>query len=168
MMGGVKDHPHSYTAAGWREWVRLPEIGVPWIKAKLDTGARTSSLHAFDVEEFGREDQAWVRFKVCPWQDSLEEEVVVERPVHDRRHVRSSSGHVEERVVVRLPLVLMGQPLHTEFTLSNRDSMGFRMLVGRQALRQGFTVAPGESFLGGKPPREVRRRNRGKPMQPTG
>ncbi len=142
----------------------LPEAGVPWIKAKLDTGARTSSLHAFDLEEFVRDGREWVRFKVRPWQESDADEVLVERPVHDRRRIRSSSGHVEERVVVRLTLVLMGKQFRAEFTLSNRDEMGFRMLVGRQALRRGFTVAAGESFLGGRPPKEVRRRNRGKPV----
>jgi len=163
MMGGVKDHPHSYTPVGWREWVSLPAIGVPWIKAKLDTGARTSALHAYDLEEFVRDGREWVRFRVRPWQESTEDEVVVERPVHDRRRVRSSSGHVEERVVVQLPLVLMGRELRAEFTLSNRDEMGFRMLVGRQALRRGFVVSSGESFLGGRPPKEIRRRNRGKP-----
>jgi len=148
--------------------VRLPGAGVPWIKAKLDTGARTSSLHAFGLEEFSRDGADWVRFRVRPWQDSDEDEVVVERPVHDRRRVRSSSGHVEERIVVRLPLVLMGRELRAEFTLSNRDEMGFRMLVGRQALRHGFVVAAGESFLGGRPPREIRRRNRGKPPKRPG
>ena len=161
MIGGVSND-HSATAAGWREWVSLPDDGVPWIKAKLDTGARTSSLHAFDLVEFERDGRAWVRFTVRPWQESDADEVVVERPVHDRRHVRSSSGHVQERIVVRMPLQLMGRVIRAEFTLSNRDAMGFRMLVGRQALRRGFLVAAGESFLGGRPPKEIRRRNRGK------
>ena len=143
--------------------MQLPDVGIPWIKAKLDTGARTSSIHAFDKAEFERDGVEWVRFRVRPWQESIEDEVVVECPVHDRRHVRSSSGHVEERIVVRMRVTLVGRTVPAEFTLSNRDQMGFRMLIGRQALRRGFVVAAGESFLGGRAPRTMRRRNRGRP-----
>ena len=93
---------YSSTIAGWREWVSLPQVGVRWIKAKLDTGARTSSLHAFDLEEIVLADgHDGVRFGVHPWQDSEEDAVVVEWPVLDRREVRSSSGHTEERIFVR-------------------------------------------------------------------
>ncbi len=74
---------------GWREWVGLPDLDVDWIKAKIDTGARTSALHAFDVREFDRDGEDWVRFKVKPWQNSQEDAVTVECPVHDRRAVRS-------------------------------------------------------------------------------
>jgi hypothetical protein len=151
--------------AGWREWVALPTIGIPWIKAKLDTGARTSSLHAYKIKVFDRDGDEWVRFRVRPWQESADDETLVELPVHDRRRVRSSSGHVEERVVVRVPLVLTGHEVLAEVTLTNRDAMGFRMLIGREALRQGFAVTPAASFLGGRAPREVRRRNRGRPAE---
>ena len=161
-MDRVSELPHSIIA-GWREWASLPEIGVPWIKVKLDTGARTSALHAFDVEEFEREGAEWVRFGVRPWQNSDDDAVVVETPVFDRRQVRSSSGHVEQRIVVLMRLVLLGRDVTAEVTLSNRDEMGFRMLVGREALRNGFLVAAGESFLGGRAPRRVRRQNRGRP-----
>src|SRR5690606_16450526 len=89
-------------------------------------------------------------------------ETVVECPVHDRRLVRSSSGHVQKRYVVMLTMVLMGHEVEAEFTLSNRDQMGFRMLIGRQALRQRFAVVSGRSFLGGRAPKPFRRRNRGK------
>lgn len=153
---------HSNTLTGWREWVALPDLGVDWIKAKIDTGARTSSLHAFDIEEFAREDESWVRFRVKPWQDSQEDTVVVETPVHDRRAVRSSSGHAQERLVVLLMIRLVDREVLAEVTLSNRDEMGFRMLIGREALRRGYTVDPARSFLGGRAPREARRRNRGK------
>ena len=119
----------------------LPGAGVPWIKAKLDTGARTSSLHAFDLEEIELPDGTdGVRFGVRPWQDSDEDAVVVECPVHDRRTIRSSSGHTEERIVVLMDV----------------------KLIGREALRNGFLVAAGESFLGGRAPRPVRRLNRGR------
>ncbi|MDT0157296.1 ATP-dependent zinc protease [Microbacterium sp. ARD32] len=153
---------HSNTSTGWREWVGLPDLGVDWIKAKIDTGARTSSLHAFDVVEFERDGGDWVRFAVHPWQESRADAVVHESPVHDRRAVRSSSGHAEERLVVQLRMRLVGQIVEGEVTLTNRDEMGFRMLIGRQVLRRGFIVDPAKSFLGGHAPRETRRRNRGR------
>jgi hypothetical protein len=141
--------------------VSLPELGVDWIKAKIDTGARTSSLHAFDIEEFRRDGQDWVRFAVRPWQESQADAVIHECPVHDRRAVRSSSGHAEDRLVVMLRMRLVGQDVQGEVTLTNRDEMGFRMLIGRQVLRGGFIVDPAKSFLGGRAPKEARRRNRG-------
>jgi len=150
------------TLAGWREWVQLPEIGVPWIKAKLDTGARTSAIHAYKIKRFEKDGKAWVRFRVRPWQESTEDEVVVECAVHDVRSIRSSSGHVQERYVVKMRLELLGRRVTAEVTLSNRDQMGFRMLIGRQALRRRFLVDAGSSFLGGRAPRPVRRRNRGR------
>ena len=161
-MGRVNKSSHSNTLTGWREWVSLPDLGVDWLKAKIDTGARTSSLHAFDVHEFQREGEDWVRFRVKPWQDSQEDAVVVETPVHDRRHVRSSSGHAQERLVVKLLIRLVDREVLAEVTLSNRDEMGFRMLIGREALRHGYSVDPARSFLGGRAPREARRRNRGR------
>ena len=141
--------------------MQLPDIGIPWIKAKLDTGAQTSSIHAYDIVEFEKDGVDWVRFRVRPWQESTEDEVVVECPVQDRRRVRSSSGHVDERFVVTMRVLLVGREVDAEFTLSNRDQMGFRMLIGREALRDGFVVASGRSFLGGRAPRTMRRRNRG-------
>ncbi|EWT03404.1 hypothetical protein N865_16860 [Intrasporangium oryzae NRRL B-24470] len=154
--------PHSSTIAGWREWITLPGIGVPFVKAKLDTGARSSSLHAFDIEEYDLDGRPWVRFSIHPWQRSSEDSTVVTCPVHDLRPVRSSSGHVAERVVVLMDLVLVGREITAEVSLSNRDEMGFRMLVGREALRQGLVVDSSRSYLGGRPPRVVRRKNRGR------
>lgn len=149
--------------AGWREWVRLPDLGVGPVKAKLDTGARTSALHAFDLTEYANAGADWVRFSVHPWQRSDADAVLVECPVHDRRVVRSSSGHEQERIVILTGLEILGHRITTELTLTRRDEMGFRMLVGREALRQGFLVDAGRSYLGGRPPRSVRRRNRGRP-----
>ena len=141
----------------------LPGAGVPWIKAKLDTGARTSSLHAFDLEEIELPDGTdGVLVAVLPRAYSEPDAVVVECPVHDRRTIRSSSGHTEERIVVLMDVKLIGRPMTIEITLTNRDEMGFRMLIGREALRNGFLVAAGESFLGGRAPRPVRRLNRGR------
>lgn len=139
----------------------MPEIGVPWIKAKLDTGAQTSAIHAFNIEPFDRDGAEWVRFHIHPWQRTNDDDAIVELPVQDRRRVRSSSGHVDERFVVEMPLVLVGRAVNVEVTLTNRDEMGFRMLIGRQALRHGFHVASDRSFIGGRAPKHTRRRNRG-------
>ncbi len=154
--------PPSNTIVGWREWVSLPGLGVPWIKAKVDTGARTSSLHAFDVEEVERDGDRWIRYSVHPWQGSDEDAVACESHVVEQRDVRSSSGHVEERYVVRLDVGLAGRVVDAEVTLSNRDEMGFRMLIGREALVRGYHVDAGGSYLGGRPKLAVRRRNRGR------
>lgn len=149
---------HSNTIAGWREWIGLPSLDIPWIKAKLDTGARTSSIHAFDLEDLGDT----VRFSIHPWQESEQDAVVAELPVHDRRVVRSSSGHTEDRIVVLMDVRLFDRTIEVEMTLTNRDAMGFRMLIGREALRQGFIVDASASFLGGRAPRPVRMANRGR------
>ena len=141
--------------------MQLPDVGIPWIKAKLDTGARTSSIHAYSATEFSRDGVDWVRFSVRPWQESVEDEAVIECPVHDRRRVRSSSGHVQERLVVMMRVILVGREVLAEVTLSNRDQMGFRMLIGREALRNGIDVTSTQSFLGGRAPKAARRRNRG-------
>lgn len=154
----MRSDDHSNTL-GWREWTSFPEHGIPWIKAKIDTGARTSALHAFGVEESA--DGSTVSFTVQPWQGTDGDAVRVELPVHDRRVVRSSSGHTEERLVVLMRIELAGQPVMAEVTLTNRDAMGFRMLIGREALH-GFLVDPAASFLGGRAPRAIRRRNRGR------
>lgn len=154
--------PHSSIVAGWREWVSLPHVGVDWVKAKLDTGARSSAIHAFDIEEYRQGGEPWVRFMVHPWQRSAEDATEARLPVHDRRLVRSSSGHEHERYVVLMDVTLVGRTVTAEMTLSKRDEMGFRMLIGREALRQGFLVEPGRSYLGGRPRRAVRRKNRGR------
>ena len=147
---------------GWREWVALPQAGVPWVKAKIDTGARSSAVHAVDLEAYDVDGEPWVRFCLHPWQRSDEDAVELQLPVLDRREVRSSNGQVEERYAVAMDVVLAGRAITSEMTLSNRDEMGFRLLIGREALRQGFVVDPGRSYLGGRPKRVVRRRNRGK------
>jgi hypothetical protein len=149
-------------AVGWREWVALPDWGVPAIKAKIDTGARTSALHAFDIETFERSGSTWARFLIHPWQDSGSDEIAVEAPLLDRRAVRSSSGASRLRPVVATTVELAGSLVPIEVTLTRRDEMGFRMLIGRQALRRRFLVDPGRSYLGGKPAREVIDRNRGR------
>lgn len=141
--------------------MRLRDIGVPWIKAKIDTGAQTSALHAAEIEEFERDGASWVRFEVQPWQLTDDDTVTVELPVHDRRTVRSSSGHAQQRPVVLMNIELAGRNIVAEVTLTDREEMIFRMLIGREALRRGYLVDSAASFLGGKPPRAIRRRNRG-------
>jgi len=134
---------------GWREWVALPDFDVPFLKAKIDTGALTSSLHAFDIETFTKHGAEWVRFGIHPRQRSKKREVRVETPLVDRRVVRSSTGHEQRRLVIATSLVLREESLRVEFTLTRRDAMGFRMLLGRRALRGKFLVDPGRSFYGG-------------------
>ncbi|GAA4109966.1 RimK/LysX family protein [Knoellia locipacati] len=153
---------HQTIRVGWREWVRMPSADVPWIKTKIDTGARSSAVHAFDLERFEREGEPWVRFSIHPWQATDEDPVVLERPVVDERVVRSSNGSSEPRLVVELEIVLARRRLTTEVTLSRRDEMGFRMLIGRETLRHGFLVDPAESYLGPRPKVHFRRRNRGR------
>ena len=135
---------------------------MSWLKAKIDTGAQTSALHTTRLEEFERDGEDWVRFAVHPWQDSELDEVVVERPVHDRRTVRSSSGHSQDRLVVLLDVTLCGRTIQAEVTLTSRDEMVFRMLIGREALRRGYVVDSAASYLGGRPGAATRRRNRGR------
>ena len=130
------------------------------MKAKIDTGAQTSALHATDVVEFERDGEDWVRFTVHPWQRNDLDAKTIELPVHDRRSVRSSSGHSEERLVVAMDIALAGRTIRAEVTLTSRHAMVFRMLIGREALRKGYTVDSGASYLGGRPERSVRVRNR--------
>ena len=142
--------------------MRFTSHGVPWVKAKVDTGAKTSSLHAFDLAEVVVDGTESVRFWVHPWQATDLDAVEVTLPVHDRRLVRSSSGHAEERLVVLMRLGLARRRITAEVTLTDRDEMGFRMLVGREALAQGFVVDSRISYAGARPPRPTRRRNWGK------
>ena len=135
---------------GWREWVLLPELGLPAIKAKIDTGARTSCLHAFSVEPFEKNGKEWVRFGIHPHQDDTETEVFCEAEVIEKRMVSDSGGHKEERFVISTELVLADQRWPIEITLTNRDSMLFRMLLGRTAMGNKIIVSPSKSFLLGK------------------
>lgn len=145
---------------GWREWVALPALGVPAIKAKVDTGARSSSLHAFDVEEFLRKGVKMLRFVVHPFQRDSKTSIECEAPLLEHRRVRSSSGHSVERPVILTTLEVRGVQFEVEITLARRDQMGFRMLLGREAVRRRFVIDPGNSYYGGRPARALRRPRR--------
>ncbi|MEL7292062.1 MAG: ATP-dependent zinc protease [Pseudomonadota bacterium] len=132
---------------GWRETVSLPELGIQKINAKIDTGARTSCLHAFKVETFEKDNALWVRFWLHPIQNNTDAEVVCEAPVIDERIVRDSGGHEESRYVIRSVLSLAGESWPIEITLTNRENMAFRMLLGRTAMHNRIIVDPVESFL---------------------
>ncbi|NEO31199.1 MAG: ATP-dependent zinc protease [Symploca sp. SIO3C6] len=139
--------PEHLSIIGWREWLTLPELGITRIKAKIDTGARSSALHAFDVETFERQGKMMVRFKVHPYQRDAQRAMTAEAELIERRHIRSSSGHLQLRPVIKTTVALGSKQWSIELTLTNRDVMGFRMLLGRQAVRQHFLVAPGRSFI---------------------
>ena len=132
---------------GWREWVSLPDLGVHWIKAKVDTGAKSSSVHAWDIDV---DDGArLVRFNLHPFQDDDSIVIAASAPLLEHREVRSSNGEVDLRPMIRTPAVVRGRRFDIELSLTNRDEMGFRMLLGRTAMRRRFVVDPGKSFIGG-------------------
>jgi hypothetical protein len=136
---------------GWREWVALPRLGVDRIKVKIDSGARTSAIHAFDIQSFERDGQKFVRFWLHPVQHHRQPTVDCEAPVVDERIVTSSNGEKEHRFVIETDVALGDDIWPIELTLTNRDEMGFRMLLGRRAVRKRFVIDPGSSFrLSGK------------------
>ena len=134
---------------GWREWLALPELNIPAIKAKVDTGARTSALHAFFVEPFEKDGLQMVRFGVHPLQKRLDLEIICETSVKDFRSVSDSGGHREMRYVIETEVQLGALSRKIEMTLTNRDNMKFRMLLGRTAM-SGLQVVPDKSYLTGR------------------
>lgn len=150
----------SLPAIGWREWIALPGLGVEHIKVKIDTGARSSALHAFDVERFRHDGEERVRFLIHPYQRETETTIEAEAALVDERWVRNSGGRRDLRPVIATDVLWNGERWPIEVTLTRRDVMGFRMLLGRQAVRGRHVVDAGRSYYGGRPPKEIRRRGR--------
>lgn len=138
------------TSIGWREWVALPDLGLPAIKAKIDTGARTSALHAFLIEPYQEAGIEMLRFLIHPIQRNQEFQVECHCPVYDVREVTDSGGHREMRYVIQSNVTIGNGHWPIELTLTNRDTMSFRMLLGRKAMEERFLVNPGASYINGK------------------
>lgn len=142
---------HELLTIGWREWLCFPELGIPSIKAKVDTGARTSCLHAFELEKFTKDNSNWIRFGIHPLQRNSDYVVNCEAKIVDERIVTDSGGHKENRFVIATRIKLGDKEWPIEVTLTNRDTMRFRMLLGRTAMEKRIVVNPAASYLLGKP-----------------
>jgi hypothetical protein len=145
------------TLIGWREWAGLPKLGIARIKCKIDTGARTSALHAYFVQPYQAGMTEMVRFGVHLRQGRLEPSCICEAPILDRRFVTDSGGHREMRIVIATTVALGTEDWPIELTLTDRDTMRFRMLLGRTAINRRFMVDPSASYLVGKRRRRKRR-----------
>lgn len=147
------------THVGWREWVSLPDLGIERVKVKVDTGALTSALHGVDIEVVGTPEQPMVSFRIHPFQRNSKVEVRCLAPLLEYRLIRSSNGHRESRPCIQTPMTVGGHRWNVIVTLTNRSDMGFRMLIGRDALRGRFVVDPGRSFIHGtyRPPTDPTR-----------
>lgn len=154
--------PRERPTIGWREWVSLPDLDMPEIKVKVDTGARTSALHAFDIELERRGERRMVTFKVHPHQRDAKRTVSAEAELVEQRMVKNTSGKPSLRPVIKTTVELMDERWEIELTLVARDEMGFRMLLGREAVRGRFVVDPGRSFCSKKPGVQQRTKRSGK------
>lgn len=145
--------PHlPQTTLGWREWVSLPALGIGAIKAKIDTGARSSSLHAFDIKAIKLDGEHWVEFKVHPQQHQTSEFIHCRAPVKDYRQVTDSGGHRSMRYVIETSICIGDEEFLAEMTLADRSQMLFRMLLGRTAMKNRYIVDPSRSYCASKRP----------------
>jgi ribosomal protein S6--L-glutamate ligase len=131
---------------GWQEWIALPDLRLPALKAKIDTGARTSALHTLSVEPYGTSKRPMVRFRVRPSPQRASLEIEASAAIIDQREVRSSNGERQLRYVIATRLRLGGREWPIEVTLTNRERMTYRMLLGRQAIQPDMLVDPGATF----------------------
>lgn len=143
----------AFKTIGWREWVQLPDFGVDEIKAKVDTGADNSSLHAFNIERFEEEGVPMVRFEIHPRQRKRSPSIDCVAEVIKERLVKNPGGRAELRPVIRTTVVVADVKLDALVNLTTRDEMTFRMLLGRRTVRRHFVVDPGRSYVGGRPTR---------------
>lgn len=132
---------------GSEEWCALPQINIPAIKARVDSGAKTSALHAVNITPYKKNGNPWVSFEVHPLQNDGKTTIHCEAPVFDKRRVKSSSGQSEKRFVIKIAISIAEDTWEIEVTLTNRDSMGYRMLLGRQAMSGKMLVDPEASLL---------------------
>lgn len=135
---------------GSEEWCSFDSLGIPLIRARVDSGAKTSSIHAFNMQTFKRNAVPWVSFEVHPLQNDRRTVIRCEQPIFDRRTVKSSNGTSEKRYVILTPMRLSGHSFDIELTLTNRDSMGYRMLLGREAMQGRILVDPSEQYICGR------------------
>lgn len=150
-MKQVKSQGDRFTVIGWREILSLPDLGVDRIKVKIDTGARTSALHAFNCQEFQQDGKTMIRFEIHPLQRDNKHTILAEAELLEYRQITNSGGQAQTRPVILTTIQLGKHQWQAELTLTNRDVMGFRMLLGRQAVRKRFSIDPGKSFLQSKP-----------------
>ena len=148
--GTASNRPRTHLP-GWREWIALPELGLSRIKAKIDTEARTSALHAFRIEPFTQNAKMRLRFWVHPFQQRIDVVKECVADLIDQRMVSDSGGHRERRYIIETSLELAGSRWPIELTLTARDTMRFRMLLGRTAINGRFLVDPQGSYLTGRP-----------------
>ncbi|MBK0368435.1 30S ribosomal protein S6--L-glutamate ligase [Flavobacterium agrisoli] len=139
---------------GSEEWCSFPDLGIPTIKARVDSGAKTSALHAINIAPFIKNDTNWVKFDINPIQNNIKTVIHCEAPLVDKRVVKSSSGYREQRYVIQTMLEIGDSKWPIEVTLTNRDSMGFRMLLGREAMSGRILVDPEQKYLLGQPTSE--------------
>jgi len=148
---------NTLTTIGWREWVRLDALGLNRIKAKVDTGARTSALHAFEINSFIEAGKTRLEFKIHPDQRDEEKVIVCSADALEQRDVIDSGGHKEKRWVIVSEVSLGPHTWPIELTLTSRDTMRFRMLLGRTAINGRFQVDPSRSYLIGKKPKRIKK-----------
>ncbi|MDC7125523.1 MAG: RimK/LysX family protein [Spirochaetales bacterium] len=158
-MDNILNDISTLTPLGWKEWVSFPDWEIDYIKAKVDTGAQTSTLHAEEMTIFNIDKKIMVKFKIYPWQNNKENGKEVTTEVITFRKIRSSSGCLEKRPVIKTTISVADKTFETELTLTNRQLMGFRMLIGRRTLDKKFVITTAKSCLGKKAPKNIIKSN---------